>query len=89
MVGTNELVFCHGDLDCNNTLIDSDNQVGVIDFGDAGLYDRSQDFRGMDDEILQGSMLTCQKREARLSIQPLTSHWITISGRKSLSYIKI
>jgi len=57
MVGTNELVFCHGDLDYNNTLVDSQNQVGVIDFGDVGLYDRSQDFRGMDDEILRNAML--------------------------------
>jgi len=57
MVGTNELVFCHGDLDYNNTLIDGKNQVGVIDFGDAGLYDRSQDFRGMDDELLRESMM--------------------------------
>jgi len=57
MVGTNELVFCHGDLDYNNTLIDRKNQVGVIDFGDAGLYDRSQDFRGMDDEVLRESMM--------------------------------
>ncbi|MCL2750310.1 MAG: aminoglycoside phosphotransferase family protein [Coriobacteriia bacterium] len=58
MVGTNELVFCHGDLDYNNTLIDCDGRVGVIDFGDAGLYDRSQDFRGMDDEILLDSMVS-------------------------------
>ena len=58
MVGTGELVFCHGDLDYNNTLIDSKNQIGVIDFGDAGLYDRSQDFRGMDDEILRESMIS-------------------------------
>jgi len=57
MIGTNELVFCHGDLDYNNTLIDSRNRVGVIDFGDAGLYDRSQDFRGMDDEMLRESMV--------------------------------
>jgi len=57
MVGTNELVFCHGDLDYNNTLIDSENHVGVIDFGDAWLYDRSQDFRGMDDETLRESMM--------------------------------
>ena len=58
MVGTGELVFCHGDLDYNNTLIDSENRVGVIDFGDSGLYDRSQDFRGMDDEILRESMMS-------------------------------
>jgi aminoglycoside phosphotransferase (APT) family kinase protein len=57
MVGANELVFCHGDLDYNNTLIAGKNQVGIIDFGDAGLYDRSQDFRGMDDEILRESMI--------------------------------
>ena len=57
MVGTSELVFCHGDLDYNNTLIDNNKHVGVIDFGDAGLYDRSQDFRGMDDEVLLESMM--------------------------------
>ena len=57
MTGLGELVFCHGDLDYNNTLIDSKNQVGVIDFGDAGLYDRSQDFRGMDDEVLREAMI--------------------------------
>ena len=57
MVGTGELVFCHGDLDCNNTLIDSENRVGIIDFGDAGLYDRSQDFRGMEDEIVLDAMM--------------------------------
>ena len=57
MVGTGELVFCHGDLDYNNTLINHKNQVGIIDFGDARLYDRSQDFRGMDDEIVRESMM--------------------------------
>lgn len=57
MVGAGDLVLCHGDLDYNNTLIDSGNRVGIIDFGDAGAYDRSQDFRGMDDEILLGAMM--------------------------------
>ena len=57
MVGAGDLVFCHGDLDYNNTLIDSGNRAGIIDFGDAGLYDRSQDFRGMDDEILLDAMV--------------------------------
>jgi len=57
MTGSGELVFCHGDLDYNNTLINGNNQVGVIDFGDARLYDRSQDFRGMDDEILRDAMI--------------------------------
>lgn len=57
MTGTGELVFCHGDLDYNNTLISGENRVGVIDFGDARLYDRSQDFRGMDDEVLREAMI--------------------------------
>lgn len=57
MTGTGELVFCHGDLDYNNTLINGENSVGVIDFGDARLYDRSQDFRGMDDEVLREAMI--------------------------------
>ena len=63
MVGTGDLVFCHGDLDYNNTLIDSGNRVGIIDFGDAGAYDRSQDFRGMDDEILLGAMMKAYGNE--------------------------
>jgi len=57
MKGVGELVFCHGDLDYNNTLINSKNQVGIIDFGDARLYDRSQDFRGIDDEVLREAMI--------------------------------
>lgn len=58
MTGTGELVFCHGDLDYNNTLINSENCVGVIDFGDVKLYDRSQDFRGMDDEVIRDAMIS-------------------------------
>ncbi len=57
MTGTCRLVFCHGDLDYNNTLICAGNRVGIIDFGDAGLYDRSQDFRGMDDGVLRKAMI--------------------------------
>lgn len=58
MKGVGELVFCHGDLDYNNTLINDKNHVGVIDFGDAKLYDKSQDFRGMDDEVLREAMIS-------------------------------
>lgn len=57
MTGSGELVFCHGDLDYNNTLVDDKNHVGVIDFDDAGLYDQSQDFRGMDDDMLREAMM--------------------------------
>ena len=57
MTGTGELVFCHGDLDYNNVFINRQNQVGIIDFGDARLYDRSQDFRGIDDDRLREAMI--------------------------------
>jgi len=70
MVGTGAgaLVFCHGDLDYNNTLVDSENRVGIIDFGDAGLYDRSQDFRGMEDSILLESMIKTYGEDEVISI---------------------
>ena len=60
-----DLVFCHGDLGYNNILLPcssdgatfncrSNNlpRVGIIDFGDAGLYDRSQDFTGLEDRVI-------------------------------------
>ena len=37
-----ELVFCHGDLTDNNILLNG-AKVGIIDFGDAGLYDKSKE----------------------------------------------
>lgn len=57
MTGSGELVLCHGDLDLNNTFVDDNNQVGVIDFGDVGLYDRSRDFRGIEDRALRTAMM--------------------------------
>ena len=57
MRGRSKLVLSHGDLDYNNTLIDDKNRVGIIDFGDAHLYDRSQDFRGIEDEVILLAMM--------------------------------
>ena len=68
MTGAGELVFCHGDLDYNNTLVNGKLGVGVIDFGDAGLYDRSQDFRGMDDDILREAMMEAYSDEEIISL---------------------
>ena len=47
-----ELVFGHGDLGCYNILMLDNNEFGVIDFGDAGMYDRSKDFVGLEDETI-------------------------------------
>lgn len=47
-----DIVFCHGDFGYNNILLDKDLSAGVIDFGDAGLNDRSIDFVDFDDETV-------------------------------------
>lgn len=44
--------LCHGDLGLYNIVIDRGGKPAVIDFGDLGIYDRSKDFIGLDDEIL-------------------------------------
>lgn len=51
------LTFCHGDLGYNNILLTDSNQLGIIDFGDAGLYDHSKDFMGLQDPIIRASAL--------------------------------
>jgi Predicted aminoglycoside phosphotransferase len=56
MNGIGDTVFSHGDLGGNNILIDGGGRVGVIDFGDAGLYDTTQDFRGIEDEVVLSAM---------------------------------
>lgn len=45
-------VFCHDDLGYNNILITDNYEVGVIDFGDAGIYDNSYDFIGLEDDVV-------------------------------------
>lgn len=52
-----DTVFCHGDFGYNNILLDNDFSVGVIDFGDAGLNDRSIDFVDLDNEIVLNAAL--------------------------------
>ena len=47
-----EQVFCHCDLGYNNILLTNNLEVGVIDFGDAGIYEKSHDFTGLEDDIL-------------------------------------
>ena len=68
-----ELVFCHGDLGYNNILLTCDNELGIIDFGDAGLYDKSQDFTGLEDKMIQyyaiNSYGRCQILKAKVNIR--------------------
>jgi serine/threonine protein kinase len=47
-----EYVFCHCDLGYNNILLTDNLEVGIIDFGDAGIYEKSHDFTGLEDDII-------------------------------------
>ncbi len=49
--------FCHGDLLLNNILIDSHDQIGVIDFGNAGYYDQAKDFSNLWDDTIRSTAL--------------------------------
>jgi len=47
-----EYVFCHCDLGYNNMLLTDDLKVGIIDFGDAGIFEKSYDFTGLEDDTM-------------------------------------
>lgn len=52
-----EPALCHGDLGYWNIVAKPDGEVGVIDFGDIGYYDRSKDFIGMQDsQVLESAL---------------------------------
>ncbi len=47
-----EYVFCYCDLGYNNILLTDDCKVGIIDFGDAGIFEKSYDFTGLEDDTM-------------------------------------
>jgi len=47
-----EEVFSHGDLGYHNIILSDHLEVGIIDFGDAGYLDRSNDFIGLEDDVM-------------------------------------
>ena len=51
--------LCHGDLGFWNMILKDDGQIGIVDFGDTGYYDRSKDFMGLrDPELLDAALAT-------------------------------
>jgi aminoglycoside phosphotransferase (APT) family kinase protein len=50
-------MLCHGDLGLWNMILKADGRIGIIDFGDAGYYDRSKDFMGLRDPDLLDAAL--------------------------------
>lgn len=51
-----DLVFSHGDIGLWNLVLTKENDLGIIDFGDAGYYDRSTDFSSVMDETIFKSL---------------------------------
>ena len=52
-----EPVMCHGDIGYGNLIMKKDGFIGVIDFGDLGYYDASQDFCAIQDQVVLESAL--------------------------------
>lgn len=52
-----DLALCHGDLGYWNLILNDQNKVGAIDFGDIGYYDKSKDFLGMEDKEMLNAAL--------------------------------
>ncbi len=49
--------LCHGDLGAYNVVLGDDGRIGVIDFDDMGVFDRSKDFMGLDHASLLDAAL--------------------------------
>ena len=52
-----EPVTCHGDLGAYNVMVGDDGRVGMIDFGDLGIIDKSKDFIGFEDPAMLSAAL--------------------------------
>jgi len=52
-----DLALCHGDLGYWNMIRKPDGGIGIIDWGDAGYYDRSKDFMAIEDPQLLSATL--------------------------------
>ncbi|MEO6468432.1 MAG: aminoglycoside phosphotransferase family protein [Acidimicrobiia bacterium] len=47
---------CHADLGRYNLILGQDGRLGVIDFGDVGVFDASKDFMGLDGAMLDAAL---------------------------------
>lgn len=50
--------LCHGDLGYWNIIYGKNHQVGIIDLGDLGYYDRSKDFIGVNEQKMLDAVLS-------------------------------
>ena len=47
---------CHGDLGAYNLILGDEGRVGVIDFGDVGIFDAAKDFMGLEGTMLDAAL---------------------------------
>lgn len=90
-----DLALCHGDLGYTNMVLTDSNQIGIIDFGDIGYYDRAKDFIGLQDKEIQDLALSCYgdnktlrvKIAIRQKVLPILAlpYWI---GKQDLTEIQ-
>jgi len=89
-----EQVFCHCDLGYNNILLTDNLKVGIIDFGDAGIFEKSYDFTGLEDDVMLdaaiiaygGNEILREKVAIRRQLLPLMEMLLLID-RKDLEGI--
>jgi aminoglycoside phosphotransferase (APT) family kinase protein len=76
-------VLCHGDAHFGNMLIDDDEAVGIIDFGDVGYCDRSRDFLDYEDETIYDATLRAYGQtdtvfKERIAVRKQALHIISV-----------
>ncbi len=58
--------LCHGDLGYWNMILNDNHQIGIIDFGDIGYWDRSKDFIGMEGSVMLDAALAVYGDDTKL-----------------------
>lgn len=81
---TRDAALCHGDLHFTNIMYGNDGQLGIIDFGDVGYYDRSKDFIDLDDHHIFESALETygdnKELRQKIAIRQKVSYVITLTA---------
>lgn len=87
-------VFSHGDLHFPN-IIYNQGMLGIIDFGDAGYYDRSKDFIDIDDNVMFDSIMKSygdsNNLHEKIMLRRKTSSIITLvfyAGKQDVGNVK-
>ena len=79
-----DAALCHGDLHFSNIMYGSIGQLGIIDFGDVGYYDRSKDFIDLDEHHIFESALEAygdnKELRQKIAMRQKVTHVITLTA---------